>query len=862
MSKPAILIVEDEAIVAADIANKLRKLGYDVAGSTDTGEEAIEIARWQRPSLVLMDIRLAGAMDGITTADLIREESQVPVVFLTAHSDKATLQRAKQVEAFGYILKPFDDRELHTQIEMALYKHAAEQRLRESQARLATFAAATFEGIIEIEAGRIVDYNEQFARISGYPEVELKGMEIDNLIAPEDVDRVMVNTLLERESVAEYHMLRQDGTRIVVEAHGRPLSPDRRMVAIRDISEQKNREERLQKLNRTLRAINHISEARMHAAEETAYLQEVCNNIVKDCGHAMVWIGYAENDANQSVRPVASAGFDAGYLDTLDITYADTGRGRGPTGKAIRTGRTCTCQNMLTDPRFMPWREDALKRGYASSIVLPLRADGRCFGAVNIYSSLADPFCEDEVFLLTELADDIAYGITSLRLRAERDRAEASLQKAHDELERRVLERTADLLLANERLRREMDERQRVEASLRESEERLFSINTTLTMTIDGISDPLFLLDAELRVKRLNKAAKDYYGLISDREEPGTHCYEAFRGRLRPCEGCERPFSELRNFSGSYERKGIKDPNRIEQVFVYPVRDESGTPVATIIRIADITQARMMDRQLIQHEKLASLGLLVSGIAHEINNPNNFIFFNIPILRSYLQFLLPIVDEYALAHPDLLVLGRPYPAFREDCFKLLNNVEHGSTRINQIVRNLREFARERGKGEMCRVDVKQVVEKGISICLGRINKTVKSFESNIPEGLPAILTDPLALEQVVVNLLINAAQAADKENSWVKLAITWQAEPAREVIVEVSDNGCGMDSETQKKIFDPFFTTKKSGVGTGLGLSISHRLVTELDGRIEVQSQLGKGSIFRVRLGDTKVHKKKDELAC
>jgi len=480
----------------------------------------------------------------------------------------------------------------------------------------------------------------------------------------------------------------------------------------------------------------------MHAAEETAYLQEVCNNIVKDCGHAMVWIGYAENDANQSVRPVASAGFDAGYLDTLDITYADTGRGRGPTGKAIRTGRTCTCQNMLTDPRFMPWREDALKRGYASSIVLPLRADGRCFGAVNIYSSLADPFCEDEVFLLTELADDIAYGITSLRLRAERDRAEASLQKAHDELERRVLERTADLLLANERLRREMDERQRVEASLRESEERLFSINTTLTMTIDGISDPLFLLDAELRVKRLNKAAKDYYGLISDREEPGTHCYEAFRGRLRPCEGCERPFSELRNFSGSYERKGIKDPNRIEQVFVYPVRDESGTPVATIIRIADITQARMMDRQLIQHEKLASLGLLVSGIAHEINNPNNFIFFNIPILRSYLQFLLPIVDEYALAHPDLLVLGRPYPAFREDCFKLLNNVEHGSTRINQIVRNLREFARERGKGEMCRVDVKQVVEKGISICLGRINKTVKSFESNIPEGLPAILTDP------------------------------------------------------------------------------------------------------------------------
>ena len=210
MSNPTILIVEDEAIVSADIANKLRKLGYEVAGSTGTGEEAVEIARRQRPSLVLMDIRLAGTMDGIATAEVIRQECQVPVVFLTAHSDKATLQRARQAEAFGYILKPFDDRELHTQIEMALYKHAAEQRLRESEARLAIFAAATFEGIIEIEAGRIVDCNEQFARILGYPETEMRGMEIANLIAPEDRDRVMANIHQERESVAEYDMLRKN----------------------------------------------------------------------------------------------------------------------------------------------------------------------------------------------------------------------------------------------------------------------------------------------------------------------------------------------------------------------------------------------------------------------------------------------------------------------------------------------------------------------------------------------------------------------------------------------------------------------------------------------------------------------------
>ncbi|MFA6009869.1 MAG: sigma 54-interacting transcriptional regulator [Desulfobacteraceae bacterium] len=450
MSNTSILIVENEAIIAADIANKLRKLDYDVVSSTDTGEDAIEFARQLRPSLVLMDIRLAGEMDGITAADIIRRECQVPVVFLSAHSDKTTVQRARHAEAFGFIMKPFDNRELHTQIEMALYKHAVERRLRESQARLATFSAATFEGIIEIKEGRIVDCNDQFAQILGYPVAELKGMEIADLIVSEDRDRVTANIQQEREAITEHDMLRKDGTRVVVEAHGRPLSPGRRITVIRDITEQKNRELRLQKLNRTLKAITHSSEAMMHATEEAAYLNEICKNIVEDCGHAMAWIGYAENDASQSVRSVASAGLGIDYLESLNITYADTERGCGPTGTTIRTGRISICRNIMTDPKFAPWRKEALKRGYASSIVLPLMAEGRCFGAINIYSSQPDPFSEGEVILLAELADNLAYGITSLRLRAERDRAVEALQKAHDRLEQQVSERTAELVVAME----------------------------------------------------------------------------------------------------------------------------------------------------------------------------------------------------------------------------------------------------------------------------------------------------------------------------------------------------------------------------------------------------------------------------
>jgi PAS domain S-box-containing protein len=397
------------------------------------------------------------------------------------------------------------------------------------------------------------------------------------------------------------------------------------------------------------------------------------------------------------------------------------------------------------------------------------------------------------------------------------------------------------MLMAYDGVIKDISERKR-------AEERLFNSKATLTTVFDGISQPLIMLNADLKVKRLNRAAKEYYGLGSYLEASGKLCYEAFRGRSDPCEGCERPFSSMQGYSGSYERKGETAPDTLEKVFVDVVKDESGTLQAYIIRISDITQARLVDRQLIQSEKLASLGLLIAGIAHEINNPNNFIYFNVPILRSYIQFLLPIADEYVSAHPEITAFGRPYPSFREDCFKLLNNIEHGSTRINQIIGNLREFVRERGQGESRRIDLRQVVEKGVSICLGRIKKIVKTFDVILPEELPDLVTDPLAIEQVVVNLLVNAAQAADKEDSWVKLTVIGPLELKSDVIIEVADNGCGMDAETQKRIFDPFFTTKAVGVGTGLGLSISHRLVTEMGGHIEVQSEKGKGSTFRVVL--------------
>jgi PAS domain S-box-containing protein len=201
-----------------------------------------------------------------------------------------------------------------------------------------------------------------------------------------------------------------------------------------DITERKNAEKILTKLNRTLKALSDSNQALMRVTEESSYLKETCKIVVNDCGYSLVWIGFAENDANKTVRPVANAGFDQGYLAKLNITWADTERGLGPTGTAIRTGKPSICRNMLTDPEFAPWRDEAIKRGYASSIALPLLDKGKAFGAINIYWKEPDAFSKDEVELLTELASGLSYGITVVRARKYREKAELELRGSEEDL--------------------------------------------------------------------------------------------------------------------------------------------------------------------------------------------------------------------------------------------------------------------------------------------------------------------------------------------------------------------------------------------------------------------------------------------
>ena len=173
MSKASILIVEDEALVAEDLSEKLVRLGYEVSGLTARGEEAVALARERRPGLVLMDIRLKGPMDGVEAARAIGQECDIPVIYLTAHSDPATLDRAKQTEAFGYILKPFEAPDLETHIQIALYKHRADQKVREQREWLEVTLRSIGDAVITTDAaGKVTSLNPVAEALTGWKMAE------------------------------------------------------------------------------------------------------------------------------------------------------------------------------------------------------------------------------------------------------------------------------------------------------------------------------------------------------------------------------------------------------------------------------------------------------------------------------------------------------------------------------------------------------------------------------------------------------------------------------------------------------------------------------------------------------------------
>jgi polar amino acid transport system substrate-binding protein len=276
----------------------------------------------------------------------------------------------------------------------------------------------------------------------------------------------------------------------------------------------------------------------------------------------------------------------------------------------------------------------------------------------------------------------------------------------------------------------------------------------------------------------------------------------------------------------------------------YPIFNEQAEVEGVLEFSRLITKQKNMEMQLMQTDKLASLGQLVSGIAHEINNPNTFIRGNVSIIQEAMKDILPILDQYYQDEKDLLIARLKYDVFKSNILILLEDMAQGTNRIKTIVDGLRKFAKRDDGVLNDEVDLNEIIQSCLRLVSNQIGRKAK-VKLNLDGHLPKIKGNFQRLEQVVVNILINASQAIEKKMGTI-LITTSCLEKEKENLLKIIDDGKGIDEKTMKQIFDPFFTTKRNQGGSGLGLSIAYGIIKEHRGRIEVESKLGLGTTFSI----------------
>lgn len=254
---------------------------------------------------------------------------------------------------------------------------------------------------------------------------------------------------------------------------------------------------------------------------------------------------------------------------------------------------------------------------------------------------------------------------------------------------------------------------------------------------------------------------------------------------------------------------------------------------------------RKSQEQLQQAQKMKALGTLVAGVAHEINNPINLIMFNVPILKKIWQDFQPVLKEHRGKEPNRKYGGLAYDFLKAHLNQLFSDMDMAAKRVAKIVTNLTDFARQSSVTEKSRIQINTAVENAIRLAQTSLEKSGIKLSLELGENLPLMKGNLQSVEQIVLNLTINALQAIDHDQGEVKIVTGLQKKDGW-VFMSISDNGRGISPSIHNKLFDPFVTDKQAKGGTGLGLSITHNLVKDHNGEITFKSQAGKGTTFSV----------------
>ncbi len=720
----------------------------------------------------------------------------------------------------------------------------AEEALHASWQRSRSYIEVTGQlGWTTNANGEVVEDLPPWREFTGRTYDEIRGWGWAEDLHPDDAEhasQVWRKAVEEKRTYeVEYRIRRHDGVYRHFMARGIPVFKEdggvREWVGTCiDITERKQAEKELFRLNNVLKALSDSSQAVIRAKDEKDYLDEVCRIIVKDCGYSLVWIGFAENDRGKSVRPVVHEGFEDGYLEALRITWADTERGRGPTGTAIRTGKVSVCRNMLTDPFFAPWRKEALRRGYASSIVFPLRADNRVLGAISIYSREPDPFSEGEVKFLTEIADNLAYGIIVLRNKAAREKAEAALKKSLTRFE--LLTVTAGELLQST-----------------EPQKVVESVCRKVMEYLDCHVFFNFLGDEQKEKLRLNA----YVGISE--EEARKIGWLDYGVAVCGCVALDGTRIVAEHIPTTPdERTSLIRSYGITAYCCHPLLGPAGKVIGTL-------SFGTCSRETFSEEDISLMKAVSDQVAAamiRIKNEADVLKLNEDMAARNVE--LENVNKeleafiYSISH-DLRAPIRTVAGFArfldQDYRDKLDDQAHdyikricaASGKITMLIDDLLRLAKiSRQEVDRAKIDLTKLASSVIADL--RETDPKRSVEIEIAEGL-TVFADRRLMEIVLLNLLGNAWKFTSRtESARIEVGAS---EKDGKTVYYIRDNGAGFNPQYVEKIFWPFqrLHSESEFEGTGIGLTIVERIAHRHGGKVWAEGEVGKGTTIYFTMG-------------
>jgi len=386
----------------------------------------------------------------------------------------------------------------------------------------------------------------------------------------------------------------------------------------------------------------------------------------------------------------------------------------------------------------------------------------------------------------------------------------------------------------------DISERKAAESALRAEEQNYRNLYNEFQTLLNGIPDYLSLLSPDLRVVWANRS---FAGRFSNPVE-NRYCYELWCKKDEPCKDCP----SLECFRTGKSQECLRNTDgRVYGFKAFPLKNDTGEIVNVINIFTDITEKLRLRAEANRASRLASLGELAAGVAHEVNNPNALILLNSPVLEEIWSAVVSILDEHFRKEGDFMMGGMNYSRLRGEIPRLQSEIGDAARRIKIIVDDLKNFVR-RGEGEdRSEIDLNEVARKAVRMVGNTLKKATHHFAADYQEELPTVSGHFGRLEQVVVNLLLNACQALPSADRTIALATRLDRDGQR-VILEVRDEGDGIAPADLTKVTDPFFTTRRKSGGTGLGLSVSARITQEHGGSLKFSSQQGKGTVVTLTL--------------